>query len=272
MHLLLTDETNKRPSDNVKFFVYGGILFPIGTLSSLDAKIAAIRREAGYLPTDELKFDTRSRPSQVTHEKATRTKQQVVEVCKELGVKFIVQIILHDIVRNQPAEQVVYWAADYIISRFHQYLVKVADDGIVIIDNVPEGNQYQYLSRKFQVGLEAKGVAYDIPRIKMFANSCVGASHANSAMDIVLGSFRFVLNNPKHDVSRPMMLNLMSLIWHTRVGEQIYAIDRGLILRPKLSDIKVTSYREKYEEVLANINKLIAEDEQHQKPAEEPIF
>lgn len=261
MHILLTDETNKQPSDRVKFFIYGGILFPANVLSQLDARIGQIRKELGYLPTDELKFDTRSRPEQVSIENSTIAKQRVVAACKEFGVKFIVQIILHDIIKTQPPEQVVFWAADYVIGRFHQYIAKVSDDGIVVIDNVPEGNQYQYLTRKFQVGLEVQGRNFEIPRIKMFASTCVGASHANSAMDIVLGTFRFVLNNPTHDVSREMMQNLMGLIWHTRIGEDVYAIDRGLIFRPKLEDIRAPRYKKEYEQVVANINELIKEDE-----------
>lgn len=265
MHILLTDETNKSSSDKVKFFVYGGILMPANALSQLDEHIGKIRKKLGYLPTDTLKFDTNSRPEQVSPEQSLQAKQWVIEACHLCGIKFVVQIIHHGIVKAQPLEQVVYWAADYVISRFHQYLGRVSDDGIVIIDNVPEGNQYQYLTKKFQVGLEANGTNHEIPRIKMFASTCVGASHANSAMDIVLGTFRYVLNNPKHDVSRDMMRNLIGLLWHTKIGEDIYTIDRGLILRPKLNEIKVPSYKKAYEEVIDNINELIKED----KPAVE---
>ena len=260
MHILLADETNKTQSELVKFFVYGGILFPSTILSKLDEKISEIRINAGYKPVDVLKFDTNSRPEGVSIEEAKKAKQEVIETCKELGVKFIVHVILHDIAKNQPISQKVYWAADYVIGRYHKYISEVSDDGIVVIDNVPEGGQYKYITHKFQVGLETPDKTIELPRIKLFASTCIGASHACSAMDIVLGTFRYVINNPNHDVSIPMMMNLMSLIWHTRKGQDIYAIGKGLIFRPKLNEIEVQKYKDKYEQLIENINELIKEE------------
>ena len=266
MHILLTDETNKTPSEQVKFFAYGSIMFPVETLSKLDEKIRLIRVEAGYKPTDVLKFDTRVRPAQVTAAQATKAKAQVVEACKELGVKFVVCVILHDIMKNQDAAKKCYWAADYVISRFHQYLNAVKDDGMVIIDNVPEGEQYQYLTKKFTVGLEVGAKTFQLPRIKLYSSTCVGGSHACSAMDIVLGTFRFAINNPSHNVSRPMMLNIMSLIWHTRIGDEIHTLDRGLILRPQLDKITSRKYKASYDDLIKNINALIAEEKKEPAP------
>jgi hypothetical protein len=50
MYLMLTDETNTKPSEDATFFVYGGILFPLVVLTILDSEIARIRAGAGFGP------------------------------------------------------------------------------------------------------------------------------------------------------------------------------------------------------------------------------
>jgi hypothetical protein len=79
MQLFLTDETNLRPSDDARFFAYGGLIVPMDCVVELDSAIARIRAEKGYRPTDELKFDTRTRPGQVSIANATAAKREVVE-------------------------------------------------------------------------------------------------------------------------------------------------------------------------------------------------
>lgn len=104
MYLLFADETNQQPSPDAQFFVYGALFFHIGLLADLDAQIEKIRTEAGYGPEDEFKFDTRSRPDQVSIKACTEAKSKVLDLCKSLGCKFIVHVILHDIIKNQDIE------------------------------------------------------------------------------------------------------------------------------------------------------------------------
>ena len=76
-------------------------------------------------------------------------------------------------------------------------------------------------------------------------------------MDIVLGSWRYCINNPLNtDAAQAMMTELIKLIWCEKVGDKLYALEKGLVFRPK----KVTraDYKAKYSELLAHINNLIA--------------
>ncbi|MBU1339339.1 MAG: hypothetical protein KKD56_09745, partial [Acidobacteria bacterium] len=97
-----------------------------------------------------------------------------------------------------------------------------------------------------------------LSRIKLFAASCVGASHANSAMDIVLGSFRYCINNPRNiDAAKDMMGAVMTLMWHDQDGEKLCVVDRGLILRPRIQDIQAEKYKDEYTGLFDQINVLI---------------
>lgn len=128
MYLLVADETNRQPSDDVRFFVYGALFFPISSLTELDEGIEQIRKVAGYKPEDQFKFDTRARPSHVSFQACTAAKSSVLDLCKSVNCKFLAHVILHEIIKNQDAEQQCYWAADYVFGRFNTFLREEVND------------------------------------------------------------------------------------------------------------------------------------------------
>lgn len=76
-------------------------------------------------------------------------------------------------------------------------------------------------------------------------------------MDIVLGSWRYCINNPLNtEAAKSMMADLTKLIWCEREGDQLYAFEKGLVFRPK--EIKRADYQAKYDALLKHINALIA--------------
>lgn len=260
MQILLADETNRQPSSKARFFVYGGLIMDVARLSELDADIGTIRREAGYLPPDDLKFDTRARPAQVSVEDATEAKRKVIAACIRLDAKFIAYVALHDIIKGKDPDDQVRFAANTVICQFDRYLQNVAHDyGICIVDNLPVKRSWQYLSEKFTSGLDIGGVCRPVDRIKLFAATCNNASHVSSAMDIVLGTFRYCINKPANPAAASrMMKNVVELMWHERRGHTILATERGLVMRPLVDKIRVKQYRDEYDALLEHINKLLA--------------
>lgn len=259
MYLLLTDETNLRPERNAKFFAYGGLIIPLEKLSILDSKIAYIRSRAGFRPADEFKFATPTRPQYVTQEGHTEAKRQVVALCLEHECRFIVHVIHHDIIRNQDKDQQVQWAADYVIGRFNHFLREANANGICIVDNLPVRKQWKYLSEKFSQGLTlSTGTTVRLDRIKLFAATSINASHVSSAMDIVLGSFRYCINNPGNiAAARSMMEKVVRMMWYQQIGDTLYVQNRGLIIRPKKLEENYPTFKPDYDEMLNNIKGLL---------------
>lgn len=259
MHLLLTDETNQRPGRDAKFFILGGLIVPLEALDELHRRIEVARTSAGYREHDELKFETNARPTHVSIQQATEVKRQVISAAQELGCKFIAHVIHHEIIRNQDLEQQVQWAADYVIGRFNYYLTTVNDSGICAVDNLPVRAQFRYLSEKFSQGLSFPDESrVRLDRIRLFSATCSNASHVSSAMDIVLGAFRYCLNNPRNqDTASEMMKNVVELMWHEKRGEDILVVGKGLIVRPELANIRSQEYRKDYDEMFAHINRLL---------------
>ncbi len=257
MKILFTDETNLPTDHRARFFAYGGLIIPIEELPVLHEGIEAIRREAGYRPADELKFQTSSRPHYVSEYAATNAKNAVVELCIKIGCKFIAYVVLHDIAKNINQQELVKRGANHVIGKFNFYLQQSSDFGIVAVDRLPSAVEYSYLADKFINGLtfsDGKPVLLD--KIKLFSSTCINASHASSAMDIVLGTFRYCINDPPNvDAAKAMMNNMIRLLWCERNGNEIYAFERGLVLRPK--EIKVLKYKAEYDRLIKHINTLI---------------
>jgi hypothetical protein len=263
MYILLTDETNLPADPGAKFFVYGGLFFRIDRLPDLDRVISRIRRDHGYQPGDELKFETNARPDHVTIQQARDAKHLVVHACLDIDAQFIAHVVLHSIARNRTQDELISWGANTVIGKFNHYLDEQGDYGICVVDKLPINADHRYLSNKFSFGLELPGgERVSLTRIKLLASTCINASHASSAMDIVLGSFRYCINNPANlDAAKEMMVNVTRLIWHVRDGDNIRAMERGLIFRPKLENILVAEYRREYNALLEHINSLIADQE-----------
>ncbi len=244
MHILFTDETNLPADPKARFFAYGGLIAPPNSLGPLHDGVAAIRKTAGYRPADELKFQTTARPNHISIDQCTQAKNDVVDLCVRLECKFIVYIVLHAIAKNTPLSDLVSWGASHVIGKYNHYLSRIGADGIVAIDRLPGAAEYSVLTDRFSKGLtfpDAPPVVLD--RIKLFASTCINASHASSAMDIVLGSFRYCINEPKNlPAARAMMAKVSKLIWCEREGDTVYPFERGLIFRPK--DIKVAAYQQ----------------------------
>lgn len=146
-------------------------------------------------------------------------------------------------------------AADSVIGRFNYFLTGEGADGICIVDNLPEKAQWNYLSEKFQNGLSLPEEARFVPleRIQLFGATCINASHVNSAMDIILGAFRYSINNPKNrDAASLMMKKVASMMW----GRGEHLREYGFILRPK--EIQKPYYKAEYETLVAHLNSLIS--------------
>lgn len=74
-------------------------------LSAINNGIAKIREGIGYTPGQEFKFNTRSRPSEISIEKLTEAKNKVIELCLKHDVRFIAYVIHHSIIKNKNTER-----------------------------------------------------------------------------------------------------------------------------------------------------------------------
>lgn len=263
MHVFyfVTDETNVEPSNQSRFFIYGGLILSSDQMVTLHDAIAGIRRRYNFAPTDVLKFDTNSRPEHVSREDHKSAKNDVITACHDAGVKFIAYMIHHNIARPQHKGE---YALNSVLMAFNGLFLAEQDSyGIVVIDRLPdEAAGYALLKREFQEGLVIgdSGYAVTLDRVVMYATTCNGASHISSAVDIVLGGLRWVVNSQARpgpaDTARAIFRNVAQMMYyHQAKNGRLLLRERGLILRPK--EIKVPAYQADYDELVAYFGELL---------------
>lgn len=269
MYLFLGDETNRTQGAQSRFFIYGGLIVPGDRVKELDERIEAIRRAVPLERTDPLKFDTRARPERVSIADYTAAKSAVIDACVETGVQFVAYMVLHDIAKGAP-EDLLRFAMNTVFYVFDGKFLREHDDiGICVVDRFD--GDHELLREKHQLGflIDERDEWVSLDRIKLFAATCEGASHLGSAVDIVLGAFRYCVNEEeKTEVPKKLLPRVMGMMYHVKKGDTRYVREYGLIMRP--AEIKYAPYREKYDAVIARLMRLMDQAEAEQDAGEAP--
>lgn len=254
---LFTDETNQQPSATAKFFIYGGVFVPADRLQDLHNLVQTARDQNDYAPTDQFKFSPASKPPQVTPEKFRLAKRAVLQGCGALGIRFAACLTLHAIAKNRNLEELVSWGANTVIAAFHRFLTEENATGVCVVDRLPFDTGYRYLQEKFRIGLSFQnGNVMPLDRILLFASTCEGASHASSATDIILGSFRYCVDERAKNIAPKEMLPVIAnMMWHRRRGDTIHVREKGLMFRPK--EVMVPEYQKEYDDLVEHFKRLL---------------
>lgn len=255
-YVLLTDETNQQPSERARFFIYGGVFFPAAAMPDLHDLVDTARREAGYQRADEFKFDTKSRPDQVDRRDHKNAKRQVLEGSAELDVRFIAYLVLHDIARNQGLEKTVRFGVNTLLSQFQKFLSHENETGICLVDRLPYRRGHQSLGEIYQQGLQMPSRHYVLDRVLMLGETSQQESFLGSVVDIVLGSFRYCVNDSKNGrATRTMLPVVARMMWNRRRADTAYLREYGLLFRPK--NVSVQAYQQEYDDLTQRFTNLL---------------
>lgn len=132
MYFMFGDESDHDPNRGVKFFVYGAIFVPSDQIHAISEKVKTVRREFGFAPGDQLKFQTRSKPEQIDRVSHTRAKNKVMDIAYNRGVKFAAYAILHDIARNKTPDQLIQFGLNTQLNKFDDFLIEQEEIGWVL--------------------------------------------------------------------------------------------------------------------------------------------
>lgn len=239
MHLLYIDESNLQTTKNADFFICGGAVIPLATMADLGLAVDAIRKEAGFAASDRFKFDTNSRPAWVDESAFAAAKDKVLVLANRLEIRFIAYAAPHRLAQQQGQYRTYYYGLHTVVSHFQLFLQsrQPPAHGIVVADRMPIKEGFKLLGHLHQMGgdpsMSPRG---RFPNIDLFGMSIIEASHVASVADILIGAFRYCVNEP-HD--RPACFKLLPLvldrIWGTKTDEGYRVLDAGLIIRPQRS-------------------------------------
>jgi hypothetical protein len=243
MHLLYADETNIDPGHD--FFAYGGVSIDASKAEALSADINLIRAQFGYVRDDLLKFNTRERPKHITPDAHAKAKQAVMEAAARHDVKFLASVILHQIATSP--EEARRKEINRICYHFDCYLNWQHSVGLVLIDTFQDNQLANIMREKFQIGLKGMPYGGEIPlsRILGYHLATIGSSYFCSVIDIVLGAFRYAINNRadtnKSGVVGDLLAQLSPLFIRNGKGD---ILELSLFFSPKI--IRIEKYRNEY--------------------------
>ena len=236
MFLMIGDEADVEQGKGQRFFIYGAIFVQADNIKVLTDEVEAIRQQAGFKATDSFKFADKSRPESVKKEAFRVAKSKVLDLAGKYGNAFCAYAILHELAGNKPHKDLVLFGANTLLGKFNEYLGTYKDSyGMVLFDRIPVDHPYRYLREKFQTGLTfPDGKIRRLERIVGLASTCDGASHLASIADILVGSFRYCVNEPDKDIAgKAMFPKLVKAMWKKYKDHVPYVRDIGFILRPQ---------------------------------------
>ena len=270
MYILLADETNRDP-DTSDFFVYGALYFEHDKLPLIHRRVEEIRRKYGYRPEDELKWTTGGRPDHIDPSSHRNAKSEVVDLAEEINAEFIPVVVAHAVTGDEDPNRTFRYCIRDALSQFNWFLENVADDfGICAVDPLPSStSDRDILESVFHTGLNfGSGKTRRLDRIKMIATVSANASHAASLMDIVLGAFKFCINNPSYDVCEKMFYQVAGMTKGFTEKNGFYYL-YGVMLRPRGIRRNPGPYQSLYKQLVVDMNDLLARSKSRTQSGDE---
>ncbi|WP_312136771.1 hypothetical protein [Brevundimonas sp.] len=256
MQLMFADEADVEQGRNQLFYVAGAIFIAADRTRELSDTIFEIREARGFRAGDPLKFAVRNRPDHVSADEHRSAKQDVMAAAAAHGVTFCAYVMLHELALEQGQERLVQYGANTLLGKFNEFCGEPGvGPGIAMFDRMPIGNEFAFFREKFSRGLTfPNSDDRRLENVISYASTCDGASNLSSVMDIVLGAFRYCVNEPERDVAgRQLLPQVARLMWR-RAGANPLR-ERGLVMRP--SNVRVPEHRTQYEGLRDRLNALL---------------
>ena len=195
--MLFCDETKvKRPS-GAEFFLCGGLVVPGAMFADVCDVVAQARASIGLAPKEPLKFSVRGRPKRIDGDAWTQAKSMLMAGLAPLGLH-VFAIYLHESIAKQ--DQKAHWALDGVCLAFNGHLASVGAQGFVVVDHSKELGRAD-LADVASGTLSVSVFESALPRVRGVSFGHVESALPLQAVDVVLGSIRYCLEKPEHDVS-----------------------------------------------------------------------
>jgi hypothetical protein len=222
--LLFCDETTIKRHGGAAFFLYCGLVLAPPQFGLVCDLLARVRQRIGLLASEPLKFTTRQAPKRLDHQTWTSAKSEVLAGLGTMGLPLI-GVYVHEAIANSQSKT--HWALDALCVEFNKRLVATGDRGLVVVDHTRE------LDRSDAAEIASGTTAVSIFTNKLSAVGGVASGHVEAmlplqAVDILVGSLRYCLENPTHDVSAEIASALVGLDiklerrpWNVKVPEYL---------------------------------------------------
>jgi hypothetical protein len=255
MFVFVGDESNVTQSRQARFFIYGGLIIAADKSLEASNKIIGVRSNYGFAADAEFKFDSRSKPTNLSSAEFLQAKNDVLAACSDLGVRFMAYAVHHGIASAQRADLWL-WALNTLICQFDLFLQREKSHGICLVDRFE--NDLSLLRRIHQQGVDPAfwggRLPHRLENVWCYGTINIGTTHIASMVDIVLGAFRYCVNTIDRSNVPPILYKKVRPLILCEPGNPSRVNEWGLFLRPK--DIKAKVYKQDYDALLKHLESL----------------
>ncbi len=255
MFVFVGDESNVTQSKQARFFIYGGLIIAADKASEATKSITSIRTKYGFPQDAKFKFDSQSRPANMSPARFLQAKNEVLTACAAFEVRFMAYVVHHDVATKQRPDLWL-WALKTLLCQFNLFLQREESYGICLVDRFEK--DMSVLRRIHQQGvdpeIEDRRLSHRLENVWCYGTINIGTTHVASMVDIVLGAFRYCVNEmirknvplALYKKVRPLML--------CEPGNPAKVNEWGLFLRP--TKVRVAPYKQEYDALLQHLESL----------------
>jgi hypothetical protein len=192
LYTFFVDETNRTRNDG-EFFIFGGLLLRTENTQALNLDILGLRHEFGLGDESHLKFSTKFQRLNVTSEEFNQLRLRILQACANRGGRFIVYVVSHGVARNITNVETHRRGLNALATRYFDILESLDTWGWMLADK--DNDIFPNIVRLNTQGLQLSSRRIKVSeRIPVFGAVDSQSSHICSAVDIMVGAFRYSVN------------------------------------------------------------------------------
>ena len=242
---MFADEADQDAQDK-QYFVLGAIYVPASSAKELVKFIKKIRTDNGFETHHLFKFSPGSIPKGIHRDHHAAMKEALLTKAVKNGVKATCYLLPHGIGKGRDKPKKLKYAVNSVLYNFDGKFLPTTESksGLAFLDSTTDYKQQSYFKELMTVGLpfenKEQKVIKRVPLKHTLGIHITQPSmcHLNSLCDIVVGSFRFVFNEPDKDrIGSLLFKQLSGFLWGpikiTENGPVKVVNENSLIFRPK---------------------------------------
>lgn len=240
-YIFFADEADQDKKEDGTFLIYGGAAILADDLPKLNSDIDSIRQEFNFLNSHSLKFSPNDKPDHLSNIEFIEVKKRVFECALQRNVKFFSYAFNNNCARKEDGHKIkISWGADQLLAKFNSFLHDNQDYGLVAFDQTPFKGHRNYLKDKFNTQRLEKTKYKSTDRILAYTTCYDGTSHLSSVADIMVGSFRMIVNQPERTNAGRELAQLLKHVFARDLKKEdcMKITDYSMSIRPIADNIR----------------------------------
>ena len=257
MYFIFTDETNRKESRRVEFFLFGAVLVEVEKLPELSDGLREIKKVFDIPEREAIKFSPTGENRKADGQSRIDLQNAVIDLALKLNLTTIVSLVHHKIAKNTKIKELQDRTAASVFVKANEFLRQSNQHGVIIADNWPHDGGNKFFQRILSEGVTYSSNKSDpIERILLIAQSKIETCQFISVIDVILGALKHIINKQElSSLQRDRFGKICRTFWRRKVGKQYTIRDYGINFRP--SEVRSNVIKARYDELISFLDSIL---------------